>query len=281
MDFWLTTIKMAALIAVVGIGFNLVYGVLRFLNLAHAELVVLGPLLVERLSRVVPFPVAFALSLCVAAAAGVAASRLLFRPLRLQPRGAMLATSLALALVLQVVYSETTRQASVSLRPHPVAIGPLELSWNGLGFCLLAVLAITVFLELWLRRTRFGLAVLVTAENPTIAEAWGVPVGLVYDIIFGLSFAFAAFGGVLVALHYSISFGFSFKLLVWSFSAILLGGLGSVVGGVVASFPVAALWTFLGQRQLEPYVDPILLLICAILFILLPSGILGRKVRMV
>jgi branched-chain amino acid transport system permease protein len=278
-DFLAAVLDLAALLALVSVGFNLVYGVLRFLNLAHAEIVVMGALLVHELTRSHGFTVAVMLGVVVWAGLGILVGRLLFRPLRLQPRGAMLATSLGLGLLLQVAYSITTKQAAISLRPAPIALGPVVLAWTNPLVVVVIVVVVVGGLEAWLRFSRLGQAVWAVAENPLVAESWGLPVGVVYDMVFALSFSLAALAGVFFAVHSSISFGFAFKILVWSFAAVLLGGLGKILGGVLASLPIAAAWAILGRLGFEPYVDAIVLLLCAGSYLVLPEGLLGRTVR--
>lgn len=274
-------LTLAALLALVTLGFNLVYGVLKFLNLAHPEIVVLGALLIYKLSGYFGFPIAAIMGILVTGASGIALGRVFFRPLRFLPRSAMLATSLGLALIFQVVYIVATKQASISLRPDPIVVASVVIDWQSTWLLVIVALLSVLGLEFWLQRTRLGCAVCAIAENPTLAEGWGLPVSLAYDVVFGLSFSLAALSGLFIALHYSTSFGFAFKILVWSFSTILVGGLGKPLGGALASVPIALIWTVLGRMGLEPYVDPLLLLCCACIYLVLPEGILGRRLRAV
>ncbi len=275
------TLNLIALLALVTAGFNLVYGVLGFLNIAHSEVVVLGALLTYKLSGVMSFPAAVLLGILLTSTAGLIVGRVLFSPLRLFPKNAMLATSLGLALVLQVCYTAMTRQASVSLRPEPTVFRFISVDYQSTWFLLVITLLAVGSLQLWLQRTKLGQSLRAISENLTLAEAWGLPVSLAYDVVFSISFALAGIAGAFVALHYSTSFGFAFKILIWSFSAMLVGGLGRLTGGLIACVPISFAWVILERLGVEPYVDSLLLFLCACFYLAFPEGILGRRLRIV
>jgi branched-chain amino acid transport system permease protein len=283
MGLILEVIKFWALLAVASFGLNLIYGVFGFINLAHSEFIVLGALTSKHLIAEFGLSLGIIFSVGVYMLVGIILSQVLFYPCRHQARENMIAVSLGLALIMQVVYSSITLDSSVVIRElssnSKLDIVAEFFTQSSIGLIVLASL-LAILLTFWLKKTRIGNDVLLVSEDLVLAEAWGIQTKRTFDVTFGLSLGLAALSGVLFASNYSLSFGFSFKIVLWSLCAILVGGLGNLKGGFWGALIVSVLWGCLGILGLEPYVDTLLIMCSAIIFVFRPYGLFGRKKRL-
>jgi branched-chain amino acid transport system permease protein len=231
-------------VALMALGLNLVYGVLRIINVAHGAFYMLGAVLgwviLTHLGSVSSFyALNFALALLLApllvALFGGLVEWSVLRPIERQPVLTIIAT-FALLLILQQgvqLVLPTTQQVA------PPVVGGVEIF--GLRYPLyrgvLAALSAFFLLVLWLLlyQTRFGLWSRAVRQDPELALALGIPVPRVYGMTFGLGVALAAVAGVLTAPIVPVEATMGMDILLDSFIVVIVGGLGSLQGAVIAA----------------------------------------------
>ena len=227
----------------IALGLALAFGVLKVLNVAHGELLMLGgyaSFFAFTFWGIDPF-VSMPLVFLAMFLFGVALYQVLFRyvtrtEIHTRIKNSLL-ISFGLVLVLQALavrfFTADERTISTSYSLESFTIGPVRVPVVRLAGLVVAVAA-ALALEWLLSRTRFGRALRATSEDWTRAALTGVNVRRVYMIAFALSAALAAIAGSLVSLGYSISpsigLGWTLKALI----VVVLAGLGSMRGIVVA-----------------------------------------------
>ena len=275
---------MAAVLALTAVGLSLVFGVMRVVNVAHGEFFMLGAVGAWFVTRWVPGPPALAflaaliLSPLLVALVAVAADRLVLRRLDYAPEAVIVAT-IGLGYILQQgalsLYGPDARAV-----PAPFEL-QLQLPWFGYSGYKLAVVgaAIVILGGVWLllARTRIGLVMRATQWDREIATAFGIDTGRVYAGVFGMGAALAAIAAVLIVPISQAHYLMGGDPLLLSFIVVIIGGLGSFRGTIVA-----ALFIGLSDGIISVFFSPTLAKILATLLVALvlvfrPQGLFGRR----
>jgi branched-chain amino acid transport system permease protein len=223
----------------VAVGLALVFGVLRVLNVAHGELVMLGGYAAVWLFASLgldPFPAVLVAALLLFLV-GLALHQGLFRFVERLPEEAKIKNSLlisfGLALMIQAaaqaLFSADERSVATTLVAGGAAVFGVALPYPRLA-ALVVCLLVIVALHLTLQRTTFGLAVRATAEDWEAAALAGIDVRRTYLLTFALGAALAGAAGALVSVQYSIAPAIGLAWTLKALVVIVLAGLGSVVG---------------------------------------------------
>lgn len=231
--------------ALTGLGLNLVYGTLRLLNIAHGDLAMLGAYLafwLFSLGQISPL-VAAPVSVVGAAALGAFLYFGLFRrQIETAPAVEKLeANSLLLFLGLSVIIQNV---ASLAFTASPRAIAYLDdvyriggVSMTANRVAILSVSALVcIATALFLRYSVYGLAIKALIQNRDAASVVGVNVGRVQLASIMIGFGLAGLAGALLSMTEQISPFMGFPFTIAAFVVIIMGGLGNLLGGVLAGF---------------------------------------------
>lgn len=223
------------LYAIVGLGLSLAFGVMKMVNLAHGELIVLGAYLAALvvgatgmdplLSLVIVAPVAFLIAVPIQL---FVLSPLLSRGQE-PPLVATFGTSLLISAALVLGFGGDSRSLPSAYGAAGVEILGVTVRVTGLITLAIAVVLI-LSTHFGITRTLWGSAVRAAAEDPRTAGAMGINVGWLYAATFGFSAVFAAVAGVLVGVGYSFTPTTGAGYLLIGFTVVILGGAGNVLG---------------------------------------------------
>jgi branched-chain amino acid transport system permease protein len=268
--------------ALTGIGLTLIFGVMRVINFAQGELVMVGmyaTFWLFRLAGIDPF-LSVVLTMPAMFLLGALLQRsLINRVLDALPQNQILLTigiGLVLSNVAMLAFTSDYRILSTSYSSSSVALGPLRLS-TPLIYCFLITAAITAALYWLLVKTDLGHAIRATAQDRDAAQLMGVNVRNMGVLAFGLGAALAGAAGALVAPIYYIypQVGSAFTLK--AFVVVVLGGMGSIIGatlgGVLIGVAESLSGTYFGSGWKDVCVYSIFLLV----LLLKPSGLLGKS----
>jgi len=268
-----------ALYAMIGIGLTVVFGVMRIINLAHGEMVMLGMFGAfwgQKLWKLDPF-VSLLVWTPLMFVAGVLLYRLLLR--KIIPGGelntllytaglSLLVANLAL-LVWTGDYRTISLSYGVTVRPFGIAIAvPLAIAF------VLAIL-ITVTLGLFLSRTNLGRAIRATSQNPEASVLMGIDVERVAMVTFGLGTALAGAAGVLLAPSLYLYPTVGELLIVKCFVIVVLGGLGSVPGAIAGGILLGVVESLGAVYVSGAYKDGIGFVLFLAVLLYRPSGLFG------
>jgi branched-chain amino acid transport system permease protein len=271
-----------AFYALLALGLAVIFGMLGVVNLAHGAFYMLGAF--GAFIALDSFGLNFWLSLVLVppllGMAGIVLERLFIRRLTpLDPLYNFLFT-FGLALILQDLVK---REYGVNSQPYP---RPSELDGSvDLGLFtypayqvfVLAVSAVAcAAVWLVLTRTRVGMIVRAATERPELTRALGVDVGRWVTPVFGFGIALAAFAGVLAAPMRAVNPLMGADLIITVFAVVVIGGLGSVFGAVVAGFAVGVV-SALGNLYVPALSQTLVFILMAAVLLWRPAGLFGRE----
>jgi branched-chain amino acid transport system permease protein len=276
----------AAVLALMALGLSLVFGVMRVVNVAHGEFYMLGAVLAWWFASLVTghpavgFLLALVASPLVVAAVAFIAERLVLRRLNYEPEATIVATIGLLYIIQQLALTFYGADARPVQAPFEMRI---SLPWFGYSAYKLAVIAASVLLMLatWLllTRTKAGLVMRATQSDRETAQAFGIPVDRVYAGVFALGAGLAALAAVLIVPIQQAHYLMGHDPLLLSFIVVIIGGLGSLRGTVVAALLIG-----LSDGIISMFFSPTLAKMLATLFVALvlvfrPQGLFGTVAR--
>jgi branched-chain amino acid transport system permease protein len=278
------------ILALVALGFSLVWGIMNIINLSHGAFIMLGAYISWQLFtsfHVDPFlsvPIAFAIMF----AFGYLLQRGLINRVVRAPVLATFLLTFGLSLLIQnfalLAWTSDTRAVTPSYAGANVTFHDVTVPWAKVA-TLGAALLITLIMYLWLQRSKMGRAIRATSMDVGAAQMVGVRVAHIYGVVFGIGAALAGAAGALLSLSYSINPSMGEPFLIRGFVVCVLGGLGSVEGaliggltyGIVQAFASNIDFTLLGQHVSGTGLqDVIALLVLLLVLIIKPTGLAGR-----
>ena len=270
----------SAIYAMLAVGFTLIFGVARILNLAHGSFYALGAYTVYALTAEAHMPLWLAAMLAVLLVAlfGILIERVLVRPLRRSMLAVLLIT-LAVALmveqVLLLIFGSEARNV-----PSFVSTAYHFLGVDISGQRLLALTAgILVLGGLWLfmQHTKLGAAILAISQDAEAAQYMGIPSDRMYSTVMGLSAGIAAAAGVLVAPFQTVIPGMGLLPLVKAFAIVVVGGLGSIPGSIIGALLLGYTETIIAFKISIEWSQIVSVAAVLITLILRPAGFFGKR----
>jgi branched-chain amino acid transport system permease protein len=282
----LNGLSLGAIYALIALGYTMVYGVLRFINFAHADVFMVGAFIGYYVGRLVPPGtiwggiVVLLAAMLGCAALGIFIERLAYRPLRGAATLNVLITAIGVSLLLeysgQVFFGAAPRTFPPIFPVANFALGGLVISTNQLVVIFVAVL-LMLGLQFIVYRTKIGTAMRAVSLNPKAAQLVGVNNDIVISFTFGLGSALAAAGGILYALNYpSIDPLMGVMPGLKAFVAAILGGIGNIPGAALGGLLLGTVETFVNGSQWSTYKDAIAFAILIVILLFRPAGLLGK-----
>lgn len=284
---------LGSIYALIALGYTMVYGVLRFINFAHSDVLMLGAFaaffIAPEVGRILP-PQSYGAALVVVlvaaaicAALGVLIERLAYRPLRNRPKLTVLITAIGVSLFIEFTCQHRL-VLGAQTRPFPKLLPEQNIQFGGLSIASydLAVPLVTGLLlaGLWfvVQKTRIGTAMRAVAFNHQAAALMGVNIDRVISFTFGLGSALAAIAGVMYAIKApGIEPLMGIQPGLRAFVAAVLGGIGNLPGAVLGGLLLGLLETFAGGIPgISNYRDGIAFAILILILLLRPAGLLGK-----
>jgi branched-chain amino acid transport system permease protein len=284
MQFWVNQtfngISYAALLFLVGGGLTLIFGVMKIVNIAHGSFYLLGGYLgVALFAQTGNFYVALGAAALTIAVGGMAMERLFLRAVEGDDLRQMLLT-MGIALFVQDLCLLIWGGDPFNLRgpdyfARSLQVGGYSFPYLRL-FMIVAAALLFVVLYLFQERTRTGAMVRAAVDNAEMTEALGINVPLLRMGVFGLGALLAAFGGVVGSAFMGIYPGLDFEILPYAFVVVIVGGMGSLTGALVAAVMLGLLDNF--GKALFPEISYFTLFApMGIVLALRPSGLFGRS----
>jgi branched-chain amino acid transport system permease protein len=263
----------ALVLALTALGLSLVFGVMRIVNVAHGEFFMLGAVVTWYVSTTTgSFLLALGAVPVVIGAVAVLADRLVLRRIAYEPESTIVAT-IGLLYILQQL-ALTTYGPYARPVPAPVYFR-VDFPWFGYsGYKLVVAAAAAALLTAtWiaLGRTRLGLYMRATQQDREMAQVFAVPVNRVYTVAFGVGAGLAGVAGALVVPIQQAHYLMGLDALLLSFVVVILGGLGSLRGTLVAALLVG-----LSDGVISVLFSPTLAKIVATLLVALVLAVRGR-----
>ena len=270
----------SAIYAMLAVGFTLIFGVARILNLAHGSFYALGAYGAYFFTAQLNLPLlpAALLSIALVALFGIVVERVLVRPMR-RSRLAVLMITLAVALVVEQAlfltfgseYRNVPAFVDAKFTIGGVDVGGQRLLALGASVTLIALLWI------FIQRTRLGSAILAVSQDPEAANYMGIPSDRIFSIVMGLSAALAAAAGVLAGPFLTVQPTMWLLPIVKAFAIVIVGGLGSIPGSILAALMLGYAETIVGYLISTSWTEIVSVLATLLMLVFRPAGIFGKR----
>jgi branched-chain amino acid transport system permease protein len=253
LEFIINTLSLGSLYAMLALGLVIIYGILRLVNFAYGELIMIGGYTMYLLTGFSPLPwlVVAVLAVVVAMSTSLFTEFIAFRPVREKSLTAMLITSFAVSTLLQnsalLIISPRARAVSLpEIFQTSVMIAGTSVPWRNILTILTSVAALAL-LTLLLRRTVLGIALRAAADNFTMTRMLGVPANTVISAAFAISGIMAGIVSIFwIARSSTVTPTIGAPPLLVAFVATVIGGMRSLTGAVVGGFVYAMVISLLG-----------------------------------
>jgi len=270
----------SAIYAMLAVGFTLIFGVARILNLAHGTFYALGAYGAYFFTSHLKLPLfpAALLAIALVALFGVFVEKVLVRPMR-RSQLAVLMITLAVALVVEQAlfltfgseYRNVPEFVSTKFSIGGVDVGGQRLLALGVSVALIASL------WLFIQRTRLGSAILAISQDPEAANYMGIPSDRIFSIVMALSAALAATAGVLAGPFLTVQPTMWLLPIVKAFAIVIVGGLGSIPGSILAALMLGYAETIVGYTISTSWTEIVSVLATLLMLIVRPAGMFGKR----
>lgn len=307
----ITGLSNGMIIALIALGYTMVYGIIELINFAHGDLFMLGSFLaltlVGALGLALPgggaVPMAVAIPLILVCSAVFCAGlnwsidRLAYKPLRNAPKLAPLVAAIGVSFILMNlglfwggmpmdVFNLGKAAAAPKNFPQLVNNANLLGADARLVFSMkdLMVLGITVplmlGLTLFVRYTKLGKAMRAVAQNPVAAQLMGIDIDRVIGVTFAIGGALGGAASVIYALYNNtIYFQMGYRAGMDAFTAAVLGGIGSLPGAMLGGLFIGVVRAMSDQYVATRWTNGVVFAILILILVFRPSGLLGAKTR--
>jgi branched-chain amino acid transport system permease protein len=284
----INAVSIGSLYALMAIGLAMVFGILRLINFAHGDLIMVGSYAALLLLVAgAPFWLAALAGIAASTVAGLVMERIAYRPIRGAPDVAMLLTSFAVTILLEnaaiLLFNPTARPfPAPDILRNALRFGALRVA--SLDLVAIAVAAVLlVLLTLFVTRTEVGISMRAASEDLLAARLMGINVNAVIAYAFAIGSMMAGVVGLLWSARVGkIDPLMGFYPVLKAFVAAVIGGLGSLPGAVLGGYVLGVLEILLQgllPASLTPFRDGFVFAALIILLLFRPNGILGSTER--
>lgn len=299
-EFVILGIAQGAILALIALGYTLVYGILRMINFAHGEVFMAGAFGSYFFANAYsqsgfldrhPIPallILFLTAIVTSVAVAVLLERIAYRPLRNSPRLVPLITAIGASLFLQntargLFGTQTRGYTKPEILAGDWKILGIEIARIQVIVFVVSVVAMIV-LQVFVSRTKTGKSMRAVAEDQEIASLMGIDVDRIVVTTFAIGGVLAGVAGVLFALTFEqVNFFMGFRPGIAAFTAAVLGGIGSIGGaalggfllGLLQSVGPALLLTGIGVPSPFQLKDVVTFAVLVLVLIFRPGGLLG------
>ncbi|MSR18014.1 MAG: branched-chain amino acid ABC transporter permease [Phycisphaerales bacterium] len=304
----ITGLSNGMIIALIAIGYTMVYGIVELINFAHGDLFMLGSFLAltivgalgleswSGMGSVAAVLILIASSACFCGTLNWTVDRLAYRPLRRAPKLSLLVAAIGASFVLMNlglfwgglpldVFSGGIAAAAPKdfpdLFPDLNVLGnsAVQITRTDVGVFAVTI-PLMIGLTLLVKMTKLGKAMRAVAQNPTAAALMGISVDRVIGATFFIGGALAGAASVMYALYNnSIGFQMGYRAGMDAFTAAVLGGIGSLPGAMLGGIGIGLIRAMSDQYVESKWTNAIVFGVLILVLIFRPSGILGAKQR--
>ncbi|HTT10324.1 MAG TPA: branched-chain amino acid ABC transporter permease [Burkholderiaceae bacterium] len=275
-------IAYGALLFLIAIGLSVTMGLMNFVNLAHGAFAMLGGyatvVLMTRFN--VPFLAALPVAFVVAALAGAALERLLYRRLYQASHLDQVLFSIGLTFMAIAAATYVWGPGLQPVELPPFLTGQVKVLGLELGayriFLVALVIVITLGLVFLVERTRFGAQVRASVDSQQAAAGLGIDVNRVFSLTFALGSGLAGLGGALGIEVLGLDPTFPVKYMVYFLLVVAVGGAGAIKGALAAAL-ILGIFDVAGKYFVPGVGAFVIYVLMVVLLILFPAGLYGRR----
>ena len=278
---FVNALQLGSIYALVALGYSMVYGIIKLLNFAHGDVIMVGGYIAFFSFAAGQHPaVAFALIILGCTALAVIMEKLAYTPLRTAPRISVLITAIGISILLQ-----NLAQFFFGARPEPLHMpfpaGSITIGGIPLAYPMLVTIAVSLLsmaaLNFIVQRTKLGKAMRAVSEDTEAAQLMGINVNSVITFTFAVGASLAGVGAILYFVRFpSITPTVGALLGLKAFIAAVFGGIGSIPGAMLGGFAIGFLEVIVTAVGLSRWTDGAVFLVLIIVLLVRPAGIMGK-----
>lgn len=289
------------IIALIALGYTMVYGIVELINFAHGDLFMLGAFCALTIVGIVgennvSLPLLFIIVPCFCAFLNYLIDKLAYRPLRKAPKLAPLVSAIGVSFILlniglfwgglpMEVFN--SGQTAAAPKDFPLLISNdnllgehiIQFSHKDL-LVFLVTIPLMLILTYLVKFTKLGKAMRAVSQNATAAQLMGIDVNKIIGITFMIGGALGGFSSVIYALYNNtIYFQMGYRVGIDAFTAAVLGGIGNLPGAVFGGILIGIIRAMSDQYVASQWTNVIVFSILILVLIFRPSGLLGAVVK--
>ncbi len=286
-------ITLGGIYALIALGYTMVYGILKFINFAHGDILMVGAYVglfcfnfLRGSSSVGPwwlfsFLLAMLFSMCFSAVLGMAIEKFAYKPLRKATRLAPLLSAIGVSFILSNLaawmFGTQSRKLDYPFTNNPISIGGVSITPHQILILVVASLMMAV-LSIFVNKSRLGKAMRACSLDQETSMLMGINSDRIISLTFGLGSALAACGGILISLDIKVYATMGTMVGLKAFVAAVVGGIGNISGAMVGGLILGLLETF-GVAVLgipTSFKDAIAFAVLIVILLVKPQGIMGK-----
>ena len=277
-------LTLGSLYALIAIGYTMVYGILRLINFAHGDILMVGAYFVFFGTFAFGWPWGIAAIMAIAGASllGVIIERVAYRPLRDAGRLSAVVSALGASIFFQnaimLIYGARVYVYPDFLRPD-FTVHLFGMAVPGVRLLVIAASVLLMLgLSAFIQRTRTGAAIRAVAIDPGAARLMGINVDRVISLVFLIGPGLGGAAGLMVGIYYGqIDFTMGWSYGLKAFTAAILGGIGNIPGAMLGGLLLGVIEALAAGYIAIAWKDAIAFLVLILILIIRPTGILGER----
>jgi branched-chain amino acid transport system permease protein len=273
-------LHVGSIYALIALGYTMVYGIVKLINFAHGDILMIGAYTAVLALSVVDWPLALLAAVVMCVTFGVLIERFAYKPLRSSPRISSLITAIGVSMLLQNVALLVFGAQS---RPFPSVVNISAFRFSGVQISFITLLTILVStalmaaLQAFIKSSKAGKAMRAASEDYSTAQLMGINVNTTISLTFAIGCALAGIGSFLYCMAYpAVSPTMGSLPGLKAFIAAVLGGIGiipgAMLGGFVMGIAESLTKAYISTQMSDAVVYGILILV----LLVKPTGLLGR-----
>lgn len=296
MQYIVNGFTLGAVYALIALGYTMVYGILKFINFAHGDILMLGAFIglyvYQALSGgaqsgawpLMAFFIAILVSMVCCAILGMLIERIAYKPLRHANRLAPLLSAIGVSFIISNgaawAFGTQSRRFPYPFQNNPIRLGGVSITPHQILVLAVSVIMM-VLLTLFVNRTRMGKAMRATSLDQPTSELMGIDVNKVISLTFAIGSALAAVGGILASFDFRVYPSMGTMTGLKAFVAAVIGGIGNIKGAMLGGVLLGILESVGAPLLHIPngLKDTIAFVVLIVILIFKPDGLLGKNER--
>ncbi|MGN1417903.1 MAG: branched-chain amino acid ABC transporter permease [Acutalibacteraceae bacterium] len=284
MTIFIDGLSLGSIYALIALGYTMVYGIAKMLNFAHGDIIMVGAYAILTTLNLSGHPILAAfVAIIVCTLMGVITEKVAYKPLRGASPLAVLITAIGVSYLLQSVAQLIfgSKSQTVTIGNYGIVnLGSAQVSVSTLLTLGIGAL-IMISLQLFVKKTRLGRAMLAVSEDRGAAQLMGVNVNMIITTTFAIGSALAAFASLFYLMQIpSVSPTLGAMPGIKAFTAAVIGGIGSIPGAMLGGVLLGVVEKIsLSIPVLAPYTTAVEFALLIVILLVRPIGLLGKKRR--
>lgn len=277
-------VQVGSIYALVALGYTMVYGIVKLLNFAHGDFIMVGAYISLFAMTGAGMPIWLAAIIAVAGCAllGVLTEKIAYKPLRNSPKLSVLITAIAVSLLLEnlflLLFSSSPKPYPNAINFPSIDVGPIQVSGVTLMTILLSAVSM-IALQLFVKKTRMGRAMRAVSEDAQAATLMGVSVNKTISLTFAIGSGLSAIAAVMYCSAYPMVEPYMGSMLgLKAFIAAVLGGIGIIPGAMLGGFVIGLIESLTKAYISSQLADAMVFGILIVVLLVKPAGIFGKNV---